>query len=148
MLRTESDNFFRRDLILTFRNAHDKNSQLICQSYKGSIIYIFVTMLQCYYKIYNLTLTYNIRYTRVILRYSTSLLCYLMLELNMQFSPYNHSLQTEFHVPEISGMNKNNTSLYACCDKLCIQNSCENLRKTREPVSGGYISLLFVFPNR
>ena len=66
----------------------------------------------------------------------------------MQLSPYNHSLQTEFHVPEISEMNKNNTSLYACCDKLCIQNSCENLRKTRGPV-GEYVSLLLpVFPNR
>jgi len=39
---------------------------------------------------------------------------------NMQFLPYNHSLRTEFHVPEISGTNRNNTSLYACCAKwLC-----------------------------
>lgn len=39
------------------------------------------------------------------------------IKLTVQLLPYNHSSQIESHVPEISGTSRNNTSLYACCEK-------------------------------
>lgn len=110
MWRTKSDILFRRDLFLMLRNTQDLKRQL---QERTLIMYV----LWCLYEVHNLTSILITRYTRDTPSFYKFIVLY-NIRLTVQLLPYNHSLQTEFHVPEISGTNRNNMSRYACCEKL------------------------------